>query len=185
MPISAILTATKITGGIIDVTSNENSATVYDMDDARRRKSDQPGGQYRDAGAWLASVREEKGLTLGEAAARTHIKERCLQAIEELDIQNLPARPYAVGFVKTYAEFLGLDAGDVVGRFKDEAGFAVSKQVQSEKFKEAEKAAPIDKPELSLLAVVVILAFVLWCAWQVTLPRDVKQLEVPRCGGNC
>ena len=146
------------------------------MDEARRRKSDGPGGQYRDAGAWLASVREDRGLTLAEAATRTHIKEPCLQAIEELDVANLPARPYAVGFVKTYAEFLGLDAGDVVDRFKDDAGFTVAKPVESEKYKEAEESAPIDKPELSLLAVVVILAFVLWCAWQVTLPRDVKQL---------
>lgn len=147
------------------------------MEDARRRKGEGAGGgHYRDAGAWLASIRENNGLTLEEAAGRTHIKVRCLQAIEELDVANLPARPYAIGFVKTYAEFLGLDATEAVDAFKHDAGFNVSKPVEPEKFEEAEKAAPVDKPELSLLAVVVILAFVLWCAWQVTLPRDVKQL---------
>jgi TonB family protein len=158
------------------VTNNNGAAEIVDMEDARRRFSDKRGAAYRDAGAWLAAAREASGLALGEAADKTHIKEQHLEAIEKLDLSALPARPYAIGFVRAYADFLGLPSDEVVERFKEDAGFAVSKPVESEKFEDVERAAPEEKPELSLLAMVAILAFVLWCVWQITLPREVRQI---------
>ncbi len=142
------------------------------MEDARRRRADNGD----DAGALLRAAREEQGLSLNEAAAKTHIKERHLEAIEALAADALPARPYAIGFVRAYAEFLDLDADAIVGLFKTGAGFETASPVEAEKFEVAENAEPADKPELSLLAVVCILAFILWCAWQITLPREVRQL---------
>lgn len=132
--------------------------------------------ETEDLGALLRSAREDQCLTLMEAAAKTHIKEHHLKAIEALDASALPARPYAIGFVRAYAEFLDLDADDVVALFKANAGFDSSKPVEVEKFEVADKAAPTQKPELSLIAVIAILAFILWCAWQITLPREVRQL---------
>ncbi len=159
-----------------DVTNNNGAAQIVDMEDARRRLSDAPGAAYPDAGAWLAATRESAGLGLTEAAQKTHIKEQHLQAIESLDLASLPARPYAIGFVRAYAEFLELDPADVVSRFKDDVGFATAKPVEPKSFQEVDSAEAADKPELSLLAVVAILAFVLWCVWQVTLPREVRQI---------
>ncbi|MEM8770786.1 MAG: TonB family protein [Pseudomonadota bacterium] len=159
------------------MSSGENTAEVVDMADARRRLSDAPGAEYRDAGEWLGGAREAKGLTLVEAAARTHIKERHLEAIEALDLEALPARPYVIGFVKGYAELLELDVAAVVDRFKEEVGYASAKPVAPEIFETHETSVAIEKPELSLIAVIAILAFVLWCAWLVTLPRDVKYLS--------
>ena len=144
------------------------------MEDARRRRAD--GGDETDAGGLLRSVRDAQNLSLSEAAARTHIKESCLEAIEEMNAAALPARPYAIGFVRAYAEFLDLDADKVVNLFKSGVGFESSKPVEAEKFEVAEKAEPTEKPELSLLAVIAIIAFILWCAWQITLPREVRQI---------
>ena len=163
----------------MSATNTNGSATIYDMEDARRRLSDGPGAEYRHAGAWLASVREEAGLSLAEAAAKIHIRDRHLEAIEAIDHDVMPARPYAIGFVRAYAEFLGLDADEVVARFKQDAGYDSPKQVEVEKFEEAERAEAADKPELSLLAVIAILGFIVWCAWQITLPREVRQLGEP------
>lgn len=154
------------------MTSKDGTAEIVDMEDARRRRADGEG----DAGAILKSAREAQNLSLAEAAARTHIKEHHLQAIEAMDCSVLPARPYAIGFVRAYAEFLETDADDVVDKFKEGAGFEAAKPVEAEKFERAEKSAPAEKPELSLLAVVGILAFMMWCAWQITLPREVRQL---------
>ncbi len=156
------------------MTSKDGTAEIFELEDARRRRAD--GGDNDDVGAALSAARENQGLSLSEAAAKTHIKERHLEAIEALDPDALPARPYAIGFVRAYAEFLDLNADEIVARFKTCAGFEVAKPVDAERFEVAEKATPADKPELSLLAVVGILAFILWCAWQITLPREVRQL---------
>jgi len=44
-----------------------------------------------------------------------------LLAIEEGRFSELPGKTYATGFVRTYAEHLGLDADEVVRRFKEES----------------------------------------------------------------
>lgn len=172
--------ARRHTGRARFVTSKDGTAEIYDMEDARRRRAD--GGDETDAGLMLKSAREAQSLSLSEAAARTHIKESCLEAIEAMNAAALPARPYAIGFVRGYAEFLDLDADRIVDLFKAGAGFEVSKPVEAKKFEVAEKAAPTEKPELSLLAVVAIIAFILWCAWQITLPREVRQIGASAAG---
>ena len=48
------------------------------------------------------------------------IKPEHLAALEEGDIQALPGRAYAIGFVRSYAEFLGLDPAACVERYKTE-----------------------------------------------------------------
>lgn len=158
--------------------SNNGSAEIVDMEDARARRqaADLPGANYENAGAHMKAVRDASGLTIMEAAARTHIKEAHLEAIEALNADGLPPRPYAVGFVKTYAEFLGLDGAQVVARFKDEAGYSAPQPISVEKFEEQEAKAEDQQGELSLIAVALIMAFIIWCAWQITRPHEVTPL---------
>ncbi len=152
------------------MTSKDGTAEIFDMEDARarRRASQLPGADYRDAGAHLAAVREASGLTIAEVAAKTHIQEHHLEAIEALDLGALPARPYAIGFVKVYAVFLDLEAPAIVDRFKEDMGFSIAPEVDVKKF-EASDPANAESGELSLLAVMAIIAFFIWCAWQITL----------------
>ncbi|NOX93822.1 MAG: TonB family protein [Alphaproteobacteria bacterium] len=160
------------------MTSNNGSAKILDMEDARvrRQASVMPGADFPHAGAHLHAVRNASGLTLLEAASRTHIKIAHLEAIEEMSISDLPPRPYAIGFVKTYAEFLDLDAAILVSRFKEEADFSAPQVVSVEKFEAAEAAADNEHRDMSLKAVVAIMVFIVWCAWQITRPHEVKTL---------
>ena len=48
------------------------------------------------------------------------IRKDHLEALEEDRIEALPGRTYAVGFVRTYADYLGLDAPQAVERFKSQ-----------------------------------------------------------------
>ncbi len=145
------------------------------MEDERlRRRNGDPGARHAHAGAHLAAAREARGLGLAEAAARTHIKQDHLAAIEALDPAGLPARPYALGFVRAYAEFLGLEAGPVVARFKEDIGYAApSVYPTAEKFQAAQDAAQPASREMSLWAVLAIILFMIWCAWQIALPREL------------
>lgn len=71
-------------------------------------------------GEYLRALREFKGLTLGELADSTRIRRQYLQGIEEGDRSSLPARPFAIGYVRSYAQALGIDGDAAAARFKKE-----------------------------------------------------------------
>lgn len=72
-----------------------------------------------DIGAALKAAREFRGLSLQDVADQTRIRRTYLAAVEDMRIEELPSRPFAVGYVKAYAKLLGLDPDEAVARFKD------------------------------------------------------------------
>jgi cytoskeleton protein RodZ len=66
-------------------------------------------------GRILEHKRKEKGLSLEEVEQATKIRKRYLDGLEREDYAVLPAGVYARGFLKTYANYLGLD-GDALSR---------------------------------------------------------------------
>jgi cytoskeletal protein RodZ len=60
-------------------------------------------------GTSLKEARLRKGLDLAAAAEATKIRSRHLQALEDEQFDMLPGQTYVRGFLKTYADFLGLD----------------------------------------------------------------------------
>lgn len=75
-------------------------------------------------GRKLAAARAAKGLSLEEVHVGTKVKIAHLAAIELGDQSSLPAVPFAAGFVKSYAQFLGLDARAFSLAYKAEFGAA-------------------------------------------------------------
>lgn len=73
---------------------------------------------YAEIGALLRSAREEKRISLGDAAHRLHIRTRYLLALEDGDIASLPGLPYAKGYLKRYISLLNLDQTEVMRRFE-------------------------------------------------------------------
>ena len=59
-------------------------------------------------GRYLKTERELQGQDLQQVAEMLRIHSY-LQAIEEGEIDQLPGPTYAVGFVRAYAEYLGLE----------------------------------------------------------------------------
>jgi cytoskeleton protein RodZ len=72
------------------------------------------------SGDILREKREEKNLSIEEVSAVINIRAAQLRAIEEGHIEALPGMIYAQGFVKSYANYLGLNGVDVSARFKSE-----------------------------------------------------------------
>jgi cytoskeleton protein RodZ len=72
-------------------------------------------------GAELKAARERLGLSLHDAAADLRIRLPHLEALESGRTAALPGHAYALAFVRTYATRLGLDAEEMVRRFKTEA----------------------------------------------------------------
>jgi cytoskeleton protein RodZ len=63
-----------------------------------------------ELGSSLRETRVRRGLELAQVAAETRIRTRYLQALEEERFERLPGSVYAKGFLRTYADYLGLDS---------------------------------------------------------------------------
>ena len=66
-------------------------------------------------GAVLEKARRERGLSLRDVEDATKIRTRYLEGLEREDFSVLPDQVYVQGFLKTYANFLGLN-GDEMAR---------------------------------------------------------------------
>ncbi len=69
-------------------------------------------------GEILRRARTHYNLSLDDVAATLHIRAQQLGALEESRPEQLPGRVYAIGFVRAYAEYLGLDGDKMVHLFK-------------------------------------------------------------------
>lgn len=69
-------------------------------------------------GRYLRETRQEQGLDLYDMSDRLRIRPGYLFAIEEGDLDAIPGKTYALGFIRTYAESLGFDGEEVVGEVK-------------------------------------------------------------------
>ena len=68
----------------------------------------------------LRAARLRRGDDLATVSGVLKIRKDHLEALEEDRLDALPGRTYAVGFVRSYADYLGLDASHCVERFKAE-----------------------------------------------------------------
>ncbi len=70
-----------------------------------------------DIGATLKTAREQRGISLDVAAESTKIRESYLVALETETFERLPGPTYARGFLRSYAEFLGVDPQLLIDEF--------------------------------------------------------------------
>ncbi|MGD8895698.1 MAG: DUF2914 domain-containing protein [Acidobacteriota bacterium] len=60
-------------------------------------------------GDQLKEAREARGVTLEAVARATRIVPQNLAALERSDLEGLPRGPFGKGYIRAYAEFLGID----------------------------------------------------------------------------
>ncbi|MGI9128342.1 MAG: helix-turn-helix domain-containing protein [Roseomonas sp.] len=116
-------------------------------------------------GEELREARIALGVSVEDAATQLRINKRYLQALEEGRIKDLPGAAYAVGFVRSYATALGLDADDAVRRFRDMSGTAVTKSGELV-FPEPVPRRGIPTGILAAIGVAVALGgYIIWYQW--------------------
>ena len=74
---------------------------------ARRSGSRRDG--VTSLGDQLRAARERRGVTLDDVSDTTRIRTSYLEALERHHWEALPADVFTRGYVRTYAEYLGLD----------------------------------------------------------------------------
>ncbi len=70
-------------------------------------------------GDTLKFSRESQSISLDQIARDTRISKRYLEALELEDFSIFPGEAYLVGFLRNYAQYLGLDSGELVNLYRN------------------------------------------------------------------
>jgi cytoskeleton protein RodZ len=116
----------------------------------------------------LRTAREAQGISLQEVAASTRIQAVFLEKIEQGELEGLPGISFIRGFIRNYAQMLGLDEPDLQEQLQAlgravEATPPPPMKSSTERLLDAEKGAGIPWPRIALLALLAIL--VLWVGY--------------------
>ncbi len=137
-----------------------------------------PGPDYDSVGLELRAHRERKGHELDLAARVLRIKKAHICAIEESRFADLPGKTYAIGFVRSYAEYLGLNPSDCIRRFKREYDAAMNAgrgdgggQTRS-KLSFPNPREEVRLPHGSMIILASILVLGVWGGWYLTTSAE-------------
>ncbi|WP_091741661.1 helix-turn-helix domain-containing protein [Phenylobacterium immobile] len=110
-------------------------------------------------GEALKQIRLFRGLSLEDVAHSTRIRRVYLEAIESMRLDALPSRPFTIGYVRAYAQALGVSPDTAVERFRKEH------PAQDEPLRAPVGVTKGPDPRLTVIlvgALVVLGAFVAW-----------------------
>jgi hypothetical protein len=123
-----------------------------------------------EIGNSLREARERQGLGYPEIELATKIRSKYIRALEEEDFTAIPGDAYIRGFLRTYAEYLGLD-GDVyvdeyASRFITSWRDELPPRPERRRIRTRER--PIERRAvLIVLAGIVVITALVFAAWQL------------------
>jgi len=94
-------------------------------------------------GERLRAAREEKGVSASEAAQATKIKVQHIEALESEDFDKMAAPIYVKGFIKMYAQYLGLDQDELLEQYKSANAPLTPEQIVGNKGTQPKRASKI------------------------------------------
>jgi cytoskeleton protein RodZ len=125
-----------------------------------------------EIGSSLREARIRQGYDLAEAEVGTKIRSKYLDALEEERFDVLPAPTYVKGFLRSYADFLGLDGQLYVDEFNTRYGSGEDEYVVSRPYRSSARGPSpahrrLESRVLALALVGIILASSLvFAAWK-------------------
>lgn len=97
-------------------------------------------------GEKLKKLRSDRRISLSDVARSTNIQVKYLEFIEEGAYEKLPVDVYAKGFLKSYAEFLGIDENVLIKLFEKEKEIKKNLKFSRDKKKEGRSSFNFLKP---------------------------------------
>lgn len=118
--------------------------------------------QLLSVGRLLKEARESQGHSLEDVTKLLCISKRHLIHLEE-DNENLVCDVYTVGFLRSYAEFLGLDQNELCQQFKSQATLA---KPSFSPFPAPVPGRGIPSRRILIFSFLILFAFIIGWRWQ-------------------
>lgn len=134
-------------------------------------KTEEKEDKVETIGEFLKQVREKKGFSIADISEKLCIRKVYIKAIEDGNFKELPPVPYGLGFVRSYAKFLGLNVDRIVQVYKEEHASG-DKELQI-----FEMPSEITYPTKKYIIGGVVAAFVVYLAFVLIQNSADKQNE--------
>ena len=125
-----------------------------------------------EIGGSLREARLKRNLTPADVQKAIRIRDRYLQALEEERWELLPGDAYVKGFLRTYADYLGLDGNLYVEEYNSRFARPDEPQLVPERFARGTRFGSVGflRPLIVVAAIVAIVAGL--AAWQLSASGD-------------
>jgi cytoskeleton protein RodZ len=133
-----------------------------------------------EIGGSLREARLKRNLTPADVQKAIRIRDRYLQALEEERWELLPGDAYVKGFLRTYADYLGLDGNLYVEEYNSRFARPDEPQLVPERFARSGSrfgGVGFLRPLIVVAVIVAIVAGL--AAWQLSSSPDRKQGAPP------
>ncbi|MEA5505674.1 RodZ family helix-turn-helix domain-containing protein [Halotia wernerae UHCC 0503] len=114
--------------------------------------------QLKEISQYLLQVRQEKSIRIEEVAAKTHIRETFLKALEAGHFEELPEPVYVQGFIRRYADAIGMDGTALANSFTVNVSPPYTKTSPNNNSQNLDKRAKIRIPLFIAYALLLIIA---------------------------
>ncbi len=147
-------------------------------------------------GETLRRVREERGVPLDIVATATRIARHHLDALERGDLESLPSGPFGRSYLRSYAEFLGIDPEPMLHAYRSQEadrglGPAESRERAIRELAHLLESRPEPKrfPPLWLPGAIVFAALI-FALWRLSVgsapvvPAPERLVETPQAAAS-
>ena len=145
-----------------------------------------------EIGNSLREARVRRGIDFPQAEAAIKIRGKYLRALEDEQFELLPAETYVKGFLRTYAEYLGLDGQLYVDEFNSRFVTGEDSELRRARTRRSTAARPQRRSRrtetnvvLIALAAIAVFTVIVIAAWKTggtpkTTPRTTPKAQTPR-----
>ncbi len=123
-------------------------------------------------GNLLKEMRQRKSLKIADIAKKLCIRRCYLEAIEESNYKEIPQFPYGVGFIRSYADFLGLNSSDIIELYKEETKTKQDKDIY---VLEPQTEATVPNRKYLIISLIAIAA--LYTGWHIYNKKNTDVIE--------
>ena len=113
-------------------------------------------------GGILKQARLRQGKKLPDIAQSLCIRKAYLEAIEESRYDAIPEFPYGLGFIRSYADYLGEDSARIVRMYKDETDATFNGENKIYVLEPQVEATVPNKKYLLISLLAIIVVYFLW-----------------------
>ncbi len=140
--------------------------------------------RFHTVGEQLKAARERLSLSLADLAARTRVPMRHLESIEKSDFSALPGSTYTLGFARSYARAVDMDAIKVSADLRSELAQSGHEGYQAP-LQNYEPTDPARVPSRTLawtaaaIGVLVVAGYFVWRSMMLDAAVDITMPSTP------